>query len=213
MFARYGSGAEISAAMPIVHIQGQDDCSNALAIFSGQARGTINAQRSPGAMDGANSLTQPTTSTTTTPLIYPPAETTPQSLTIDVEAPEAHPFLFGSTAYRDLDGFSRSQNQAAATLVSEPTSSRPEVPMPDFSSFQIPAGITPESLQSQEFSTEVLFDPSLNDSFQQFYAENLGTDTWGMDRIEPSQLGSTMTTGTGVDEDWMVFMKENGLFE
>lgn len=130
---------------------------------------------------------------------------------------EAHPFLeeeiflAGSTAHQNLDGFSEYLDQSATIMVSEPVSSRSESPGPDFLSLQTPGGLISEHLQSEDTSTEVLYDSTSTNPFQQLYAETLETDTWGMDGIEPGRLDSAMSTGSGVEDDWTIFMKESGL--
>ncbi|KZP26800.1 hypothetical protein FIBSPDRAFT_1003224 [Athelia psychrophila] len=94
LFARYGNSAEFPAAIPIVHDQGQDNDNDALAIFSGQARGLISVQRSAGVVDKADSSPQPPASITIPSLIADlSAETTTRSSTSNMGVLEAHSFL------------------------------------------------------------------------------------------------------------------------
>lgn len=214
LFALHGNGAKFPAVIPVMHDQGQDIDIDAFAIFGGQARGPIAQRSATGVTDKSDASYQPPASTTVSSSIAGPSvEATSRSSHSNMWAHGAYPllteeqFLSGSTVFRDLDGFS----EQAATAVSEPLSSRPEVPQLDFSSFQIPGGLTSEQIQSQDSSAEVLYNSTSIDPCQQLYADTLGTDTWGIDNTEPGQLGSAIGAGSGDDDDWMVFMKESGL--
>lgn len=47
------------------------------------------------------------------------------------------------------------------------------------------------------------------DLLRQLYSEDLAADTWGPNNVGELEMASH--SGNGIDEDWVMFLKESGL--
>lgn len=109
----------------------------------------------------------------------------------------------GTPVGTPLDTFPGASNSSIATGV--PGFG---MPVPGFSPFQIPLPLDLEQSRTHP-STEFLDDPTEGDSLRQLYAETLSKGMWAMNDID--EQGITANSGNGIDEDWVIFMKDCGL--
>ncbi|KZP23890.1 hypothetical protein FIBSPDRAFT_1042717 [Athelia psychrophila] len=223
MFAQHRGGAG-SPTETLQILPGQDGGNpDDLEVFSGQTRGSISRallQKSLAAIDqaavGRHLSSKPPLS------FHASSSATSQSQSSNLgPMDDIHPSLMecissfpqagtvaGFTNREALNPFPASLGQPLPTGIPEPSHLGSNTS--DFSSFQPPADLPPQQFQyHQASSTDFPYDSTSVDYWQQLYAETLATDTRDMPDI--GQQGTASHSANGIDEDWVMFLKESGL--
>ncbi|KZP32860.1 hypothetical protein FIBSPDRAFT_924875 [Athelia psychrophila] len=115
----------------------------------------------------------------------------------------------------DLNGQSQSLNGIPLDGVSQFTHAYTNAQVSDYSDTQrrADASISPSQYQA---STEFAYDPALFDPSQHEFQENFFTNTCAPDalgRDDYLELGMMMNGDSGMDEQWLAFMRDSGLMD
>ncbi|KZP18636.1 hypothetical protein FIBSPDRAFT_1046131 [Athelia psychrophila] len=180
-----------TATLPIPH--GKDDNADEFVIFSGQTRGPIGTllpQRSLSFTDKASG----TSSSPELPAVSFTGSTSTHSQSTEGSSP--------SSANHQLMGMSDVHPSLLEFMSGFPGGET----VPILTANQASAASLPPD--------EGQYQASLTDSpspypLWQLYSETLATDTWGMNN--DSEPGTESHGGCGIDEDWVMFLKESGL--
>ncbi|KZP18634.1 hypothetical protein FIBSPDRAFT_920393 [Athelia psychrophila] len=194
VFAQHHSGAGLpTEILPIS--QGQDDNADELAIFSGQTRGmigTLLSQRAPGFIDqvvAGGSLSS-----------EPPVSFTDSTSTRSQSAEGSSP----SSANHELMGMSDVHPSFLDFITNLPGGATAPILTVNEASA---VNLLPDEGQYQASSTDSQWTST--DPLRQLYSETLATDTWGLNNI--SEPNPALQSGSVIDEDWVMFLKESGL--
>ncbi|KAF7972404.1 hypothetical protein HWV62_18058 [Athelia sp. TMB] len=203
-----------------------DQCIDELAMFSGQSRGLISRQRSPGAMDQAAEATN-VTSEAPVSLLAPagsfvqPTDTILPSSAKHAQTgmPDARTSLMEqisllpeiaatSSAHTEHDAFS--PHTLARGDFAFPYNLS-DMSVHDLSFLEIPAKASTGTEQSHVSSIGFSCETTSIDPFHQLYSETLAPNSWEMDAIREQSISIDIGNSQGIDADWMAFMKEVGL--
>ena len=213
LFGQQRGGAELPNPSSSV-IDSLNQVTDELAIFSGQTRGLLGKKTSPGAMAQMSTRT----SLSPEPLVIPDVPTGAQGddpstqtmLRSDIDpslmeylallpSDASAPVISAET---DWNVFSEALSQPLATAEVSPFCS--DMAVHDYSSFGTSTSL---SLERDGSLANFFNTPASVDPLQRLYTEALEANMWGLGDVE----GSAMNSGSGVDEDWAMFMKESGL--
>lgn len=209
--AQYGHGNKYPAAT--LTPRSEDHDADISAICIGQTHGSlIRSQSSAVGKDHSNMspelMSSPVAPSSCSASILPEAALI---FSTGHELPNVHPSLMEdifiqpqggdaprSAVYQHLDNLSEFFDESDAIGAFQPPHSK----------FQAGSPLEQEQHSQADFSNNY---GASSGSFQQFFAETLATDTWGMNDTSAGELGAAVNTGNSIDHDWVVFMKESGL--
>ncbi|KZP02176.1 hypothetical protein FIBSPDRAFT_1056026 [Athelia psychrophila] len=204
MFAQHRGGAGLPTETSQILPAQDGDNADELAIFSGQNRGSISrtlSQTSPVATDqaavGRHLSPEPPLS------FHGSSSTTSQSSRSSsnigrMEISDIHPSL--------MEGIS---SVPQGGIVPGFMNHEASYPFPASLGQSLSADLPSEQVQHQDLSANFPYHSTSVDHWQQLYAETLAPDTWGTADI--GQQGTASHSANGIDEDWVMFLKESGL--
>ncbi|KZP04069.1 hypothetical protein FIBSPDRAFT_923431 [Athelia psychrophila] len=208
LFAQHRNGAEPPTESLRISPE-QDGNADELAIFSGQNRRLISrmlSQKVPLAAHdapvAANLSSDPPVTFHSPPSVSSQSSQSSANLGM-MEMPDVHPslmeYISSVPQAGTVPGFMNHEASTNSFYASH------DQPLPTRTPTDLPSEKAPYPAPSTAFP----HDSTSVDHLRQLYAETLATHAWDLDNI--GEPGAALNNANGIDEDWVMFLKESGL--